>query len=201
MMRMNVMAAALVATSAACASTGAQPEVMTPHSSFAGTWVLNVAESSDSSRASMRALDAGTRPAPAAGADQIQEGMYGDTTRYRRINDETAARVLAVLRTPIERLTVSDSAGMMQFRVETQSVVIVPGSSTRKTWLDGTSALTRVRWVDQRLEIERRLERGITVQEYYSRSPGASKLVVFTIVRGGFDGEMTVRRVYDLFGA
>jgi hypothetical protein len=170
------------------------------HASFTGNWVLNVAESSDTMRASVRGLERGARvERDARGSAAPRSTTPAERARAARVDGELAARVRAASRSHIERLAIADSGGVITLRSgANHSVVLSPdGSTTRQKWLDGTSSDLRARWVAQRLEVVRKIDGSITVQEYYSRSPGGSRLVVFSIVTGPFDGEITVRRVYD----
>jgi hypothetical protein len=132
-------------------------------------------------------------------ADRRRGWNDGDTVRVRRALSERAARALQAVRTPVQRITISDSAGAFVLRGEVgDGVRVTPdGTTARVAWLDGTPADVRTRWVAQRLEVVRRLDGGTMIREFYSRSPGSSRLIVFTIVTGPFDGEITLRRVYE----
>jgi hypothetical protein len=196
----RVCAALVVSLSTGCAVMGGGGNNTAAPVSLAGSWMLNVTESSDTARATLRGLDRAPRAfVDPAGTTARRGGTFRDTVRAGRVDGALAARVLAAARQRTEQLTIADSAGVITLRgSEHDSVVVTPdGRSARRTWLDGTTGELRARWVQQRLEIVRRLDGGITVQEYYSRSPGGSRLVVFAIVKGPFDGEIAVRRVYD----
>jgi len=204
MTRMNsfasTCAALLALASTGCALLGGGAAQPAARVSLAGNWALNVAESSDTARAAVRGLDRGIRTEQDANrAAPRPTGTYGARPRTARVDGELADRVRAAVRSQAERLVIADSGAVIALQADEHArVVLSPdGSTVQQQWLDGTTAELRARWHEQRLEIVRRLDGGITVQEYYSRSPGGSRLVVFSIVRGPFDGEITVRRVYD----
>ena len=203
MTRMNIFAGVcatvLAAGSTGCALLRGTETEPVERVSLAGNWILNVAESSDTARASVRTLHRDAPPASDAGRAAPRPGTYGERLRRAHVDDELAARVLAAARSQIEQLSIADSAGVITLHTgEHDPVVLTPdGRTARRKWLDGTTAELRARWVQRRLEIVRRLDGAITVQEYYSRSPGGSRLAVFTIVQGPFEGEITVRRVYE----
>jgi hypothetical protein len=175
-----------------------------PRVSLAGNWALNAAESSDTAHVSVRGLERGrrTQPDPDAPAAPGPAGTSRGRPRNARVEGDLAARVLVAARSHIERLTIADSGSVIALRgnEQTRVALSLDGRSVRQKWLDGSTVDMRARWVEQRLQIVRRVDGGITVQEYYSRSRGGSRLVVFSIVTGPFDGELTVRRVYDLVG-
>jgi hypothetical protein len=191
----------VVAVSTGCALLAGGGNGPAAAVSLAGNWKIDETQSSDTARASVRGLERGVSVEPDGERSGTRSaGAYPERWRNARVDGELAARVLAAARNRIDRFTIADSAGVLTLRTgDDARVVVTPdGSSTRRTWLDGTSAELRARWVQQRLEIMRRLDGGITVHEYYSRSPGGSRLIVFSIVKGPFDGEITVRRVYEL---
>jgi hypothetical protein len=203
MTRMNSVAgtcAALLAlASTGCALLGGGAAQPAARVSLAGNWALNVAESSDTAHTAVRGLDRGLRTEQDASRAMRPTGPYGERPRTARVDGELADRVRAAVRGQAERLVIADSGGVIALQADAHArVVLSPdGSTVQQQWLDGTTAELRARWHEQRLEIVRRLDGGITVQEYYSRSPGGSRLVVFSIVRGPFEGEITVRRIYD----
>jgi hypothetical protein len=88
---------------------------------------------------------------------------------------------------------------MVTIQIGVDSIVAVPTNwrKVRVTWLDAQPSEARARWKDGRLQIERRFDDGSGVTEYYSRSPGSSRLVVYTTVDGWLRTDATVRRVYD----
>lgn len=195
----SMRVAVVAAVSQACTVMGSGASGPAPVS-LAGNWTLDVSESSDTSLAAVRGLVRGTRAAPDNGGSATRPGgTYPERLRTARVDDDLAERVLAATRVRSDHLTIADSAGVITLRTgERAEVRVTPGArSARQTWLDGTTGELRARWVQQRLEIVRRLDGGITVQEYYARSPGGSRLVVFSIVKGPFDGEKTRRLVYN----
>jgi hypothetical protein len=197
----GLCAAVIAAGSTGCALLDGGGAAPAPRGSLAGTWMLNENESSDTARASLHGLEQEARAAPDGDRSAGRPaGTYPAGRRAGRVDGELAARVVAAARGRSDRFTIADSAGVLTLRTsDGPRVVVTPdGSTSRRNWLDGTISELRARWVQQRLEIVRRLDGGITVQEYYSRSPGSSRLVIFAIVSGPFDGEITVRRVYDL---
>src|SRR5687767_6857915 len=159
--------AVLALASTGCALLGGGAAEPAPRVSLAGNWTLNAAESSDTAHTSARGLERGMSAVQDSNrATPRPTGSYGERPRMSRVDRELAERVRTTARSQAERLVIADSSGMIALQADEHARVVLSadGSTVRQQWIDGTSAELRARWVEQRLEIVRRLDGGITVQ-------------------------------------
>lgn len=190
---------AIAAGLTGCGMMGGAPYAA-PRPDLSGTWVLNRAESSDSA---------------------VLDGVLTDTIAWRRITEDVTSAggardaesyaayirrrsaaeraTIEALRATPARFTVTQADSLLGIEADGAPAVLVPvgGGAVATVWIDGRSADVRARWNAGRLEVERRLEDGVRIMEYYSRSPAGSRMVVFAEVDAGFGMHFTLRRVYD----
>jgi hypothetical protein len=97
-------------------------------------------------------------------------------------------------------MTISATDSLVRFRFDGQhDVALSTGwQAVQGGWGDGRSWRLRARWRQGRLEVERLQpdSGGIRLREYFSRSPGGDRLVVWTVAE--LPQELTVRRIYRL---
>jgi hypothetical protein len=188
---------------AACATNGGDAAV--PVASLSGTWTLNETQTSGvanlssspfETRDTVRGLPAPLREPP---VERVREVLEVRAERLSIVHDSVSVTfrfngngVDSPQRTTrTQSTTARDSENAVV-------VALVPDwRMVRTVWVDGDSAEIRARWENGRLRVERRLDDGITVSEYYSRGAGAPYLVQYVVARGSSGSEVTVRRVYD----
>lgn len=170
-----------------------------PRPDLTGTWVLNRAESSDSAVLAGALTDTIGWRRIAGDAAPADGGHDADRyAAYVRRRSDAERATIDVLRATPARFTVTQADSLFGIEVEGAPPVLVPigGGAVAIIWIDGRSADVRARWHDGRLEVERRLEDGVRIMEYYTRSPGGSRMVVFAEVDTGFGVSFALRRVY-----
>jgi hypothetical protein len=136
-------------------------------------------------------------PSPSGDRDAERYAAY-----IRRRSDAERALIETLRATPA-RFAVTQADSLLAIEVDSAPPVVVPigGGTAATIWIDGRSADVDARWVDGRLLVERRLEDGVSITEYYSRSPGGARMVVFAEVDTGFGVSFALRRVYHAEGA
>jgi len=165
---------------------------------LSGTWQLNARESQDpaalqdSARARPRGAPGGMPGAggmpgggrPGGGPGRRPEGMGGRATIP-----------LEVL-WPVERFTIEQGNDEVTFRFAPKEGVIVPttGRAVATTfWPGSDDTVLKARWLEDGLEVERRMGEDKGIKEVYTRGRDAERLVVTTNLPGG----RTLRRVYE----
>jgi hypothetical protein len=198
--RLALVAAA--ACAAGCAAAGQGTDTAAYRPDLSGTWVLDAAAGNDSTALALALADsADPRLLRVRGGHLTGGGWNRADTLYRAPDPVRTARLaLAIVREPPPRVTISVADAMVTFRFAEQQDVAL-GTTWQRTvdgWGDGRAWRMRARWRAGRLEVERQQPDGdVRLREYYSRSPGADRLVVWTAIELPGD-ELTVRRVYRL---
>jgi hypothetical protein len=194
---------ATAAVAGACAANSAGEPVYRPD--LSGDWALDPAAGNDSSALGLALADSadprllalrGHRRPPSTGADITRDRQFREPDPIA-----TARSALAVVREPPPRITISATDSLVTFRFDGQQDVALSTAwvPMEAGWGDDRSWRLRARWREGRLEVERLQPQdgGVRLREYYSRSPGADRLVVWTAIELPGD-ELTVRRVYRL---
>jgi len=171
---------------------------------LSGTWIL--ADSNDST-AFQLALGDSARRLPRSSGERGNSGMGRADTSYsvvgsRMLNPVRATQAAATAVGPApSRLTIEATDSLVTFRFPVGEDVALATDWQQVTgiWSEQRPWELRARWYEGRLEVERRQPNGdrIKLEEYYSRSPGSDRLVVWTRISVPGD-ELSVRRVYRL---
>jgi len=172
---------------------------------LSGSWLLDPSLSNDSSAFALAFADSAD-PRLRSGRGRRfgrnpSTGLAGVDTVYRMDPARTARRALAAVREPPARLTIAATDSLVTFRFGAgQDVALGTGwTQVAGSWGDDRVWRLRARWREGRLEVERDQPQqdGVQLHEYYSRSPGGDRLVVWTTITVQ-DDELSVRRVYRL---
>lgn len=168
-----------------------------------GEWVLDAAAGNDSSALALAFADSADPRLRASRGRRRPAGIDLSRDTLGRVGDPVLAarRALAAVREPPARLTIVATDTLVTFGFGgTQDVALrTAWQAAESGWADARSWRVRARWRQGRLEVERQPvpENGVRLREYYSRSPGGDRLVVWTVVELPAD-ELTVRRIYRL---
>lgn len=200
----------IVALLAACASAG-HPVTPPPGVNLSGVWAIDEAHSQDPSLLMPANGGRGEMgPGPGPGIEEPGEGFgrpefgEGGRTRFagrrRGGNPMSARRALNDALWPGDPMTLEQRDTTLAMAFEGGDSVRVPITDHQVTiqWHRGTRVQVKAWWKEGALRLERKLPGGIKVEQTYSRSPGADRLVVDTQVKGLPDGKLQFRRVYLL---
>jgi hypothetical protein len=205
--------ASLLATPTPVASRAA------PRPTFAGSWVLNRAQSDDArammeerQRAAARARRSGMGVPDFSGGGMGgggggmggggmdgppgvgMGGMMGSG-----VDRERGKNITESVTEPAQTFTVTQDDTSLVFDYgEGRSTLLITDGGMLTDNLKGIGFVdTRARWERQRLVVERRFDAGGRVVEEYSRSPESGQLVVAVEFATPRLGKLRFRRVYD----
>ena len=163
---------------AGCATA---PRYTSPRPVLDGDWQLDTDASND---ATVFAVDRNARETRAI-------------ARLDSILPNARFRADTLIRRPPQHMRIAAHDSMVWFRFdEDADVALRIGDGARDVrWFDGETWLVSVRWHEGRLQLRRQRRDHPWITEYFDRSRGSDRLVVFSVMSGG-EGEVSVRRVY-----
>jgi hypothetical protein len=206
----RLVALLIAGLTSGCVFFGGPAPAPLPEPDLAGTWIYNAAQSTDSAALAAALADT-LRDWRYGGMGSLGgngTGVYGpasdDTIGVNRMPRRWSRDATASLRAAAasaEQFKITRAGDTISFTIDDRTFPLpTDGSGVDVRWLNGEMSNVRAKWRDGRLELERQLAGGIRITEYYSRGPGSSVMVVYSILDGPWPREVSLRRVYDFGG-